>query len=232
MNKVSTFLHSKMNNEPILLDLFCGAGGAAMGYHRAGFKRIVGVDNKPQPNYPFEFILADAMTFPLEGFNLIHASPPCKTFTRMKHLRVSQGTKPTAPDLLTPIRRRLVDGATPYIIENVPGAPLLNPLVLCGSMFGLRVRRHRLFESNKVLWQTQPTCHHKQQGRPVGVWNWGRWGHEIPNGGRSATSLGDALDAMGINWNMTRAEVAEAIPPTYTIYIGVAALKIVGRREG
>src|SRR5678815_3968779 len=118
--------------KPRLLDLFCGAGGAAMGYHRAGFE-VVGVDIKPQPHYPFEFHQADAMTFPLEGFDAIHASPPCQAFCDLKDMHNAK----QHDNLLTPIRKRLAESGVPYVIENVRGAPLDGKLRLCGSMFDL-----------------------------------------------------------------------------------------------
>ena len=143
-----------------LLDLFCGAGGAAMGYHRAGFDEIVGVDIDPQPNYPFEFVQADAMTYPLEGFDVIHASPPCRAYSVMKSLNPDR----KHVDLVASIRERLRASGAIYVIENVPGAPLETVAVLCGSMFGLHssrgyLRRHRLFESNILL--LAPGCNHE-----------------------------------------------------------------------
>lgn len=134
--------------KPRLLDLFCGAGGAAMGYHRAGFE-VVGVDLKPQKHYPFEFHQADALEFLAEHgreFDVIHASPPCQAHTSLKNLHDKD-----YPELIEPTRRLLEKTGLPYIIENVVGAPLRNPILLCGSSFGLRVRRHRLFESNWFL---------------------------------------------------------------------------------
>ncbi len=199
--------------KPRLLDLFCGAGGAAMGYHRAGFE-VVGVDIKPQPTFPFEFIQADAMQYPLDGFNVIHASPPCQKFPRAGHLREAQGGHSTAPDLIEDIRGRLTRYMHLYVIENVEGAPLQG-IRLCGSSFGLRVRRHRLFEASTRL-LTLP-CQHKEQGRPVGVYH--RLGDSIPHGGRTATSLIEAREAMGIDW-MPWSELKEAVPPAYTEYIG------------
>src|SRR4030042_2837765 len=143
-------------NKPRLLDLFCGAGGAAMGYHRAGFE-VVGVDIKPQPHYPFEFHQADALTFPLDEFDAYHASPPCQAFTKYKNLRKDLPSR--YPNLIPSTRRRLTDTDKPFVIENVEGSPLINPIVLCGSMFGLDVRRHRLFECGKFT--VQPlVCHH------------------------------------------------------------------------
>ena len=136
--------------KPRLLDLFCGAGGAAMGYHRAGFE-VVGVDIKPQPHYPFEFHQADAMTYPLEGFDAIHASPPCQGYSPHVSSESSAwaGTRgKDEPRLIGAVRERLVGHA--YVIENVVGArrELRGPLLLCGTMFGLPIARHRLFEMN------------------------------------------------------------------------------------
>jgi len=222
-------------NRPILLDLFCGAGGAAMGYHRAGFD-VVGVDINPQPHYPFEFHQADALTFPLDGFDAIHASPPCQPFTRGQALR--RGKVSEKPDLVASTRDRL-NGGPPWVIENVPGAPLLNPVVLCGSMFGLAVRRHRLFESPIFL--TQPCeCRHREQGRPVGVYH--KMGDQVKGinhkngqivyGGRTAASVEEGGAAMGIDW-MTWPELRESIPPAYTEFVGarlLAALRADGAK--
>lgn len=142
-----------------LLDLFCGAGGASVGYHRAGFE-VVGVDLHPQPDYPFEFWQADALTFDLTGFDAVHASPPCQLHTRAKHLRVAQGGESKALDLVEPTRARLRSLGVPYVIENVPGAPL-HGVTLCGSSFGLKVRRHRVFESNVYI--PPLACDHRAQ---------------------------------------------------------------------
>jgi len=196
-----------------LLDLFCGAGGAAMGYHRAGFE-VVGVDLAPQPRYPFEFHQADALEYPLDGFDVVHASPPCQTFTRAKHLRRAQGKECSSIDCLGSTRDCLRRFGIPYIIENVPGAPM-SGIVLCGTMFGLAVRRHRIFETSPAI--LAPECNHAAQGRPIGVYH--RMKDEIPHGGRTARTLDEAQKAMGINW-MTWNELKEAIPPAYTEYIG------------
>jgi DNA (cytosine-5)-methyltransferase 1 len=136
--------------KPRILDLFCGAGGASAGYARAGFD-VVGVDLNPQPRYPFEFHQADALTFPLDGFDAIHASPPCQAYSTMRR---GLWKDREHPDLIAPIRDRLIGADVPYVIENVEGARrlLVNPVLLCGTMFGLgtkegnQLRRHRYFE--------------------------------------------------------------------------------------
>lgn len=227
---------------PRLLDLFCGAGGASMGYHRAGWD-VVGVDIRPQPNYPFRFYQADAVAIMNCGpdgfvytdkgyvnllrvgnFAAIHASPPCQKFSITANLARAQGKRASEVDLLTPIRPLLQATGLPYVIENVRGAPLINPLVLCGSTFGLRVRRHRLFESNVILEGNGP-CRHAEQGRPIGVYY--SLGDKIPKGGTTAETLEEAQAAMGIDW-MTWAELKEAIPPAYTEHIGRQLLWAVG----
>lgn len=212
--------------KPRILDLFCGAGGAGMGYARAGFE-VVGVDVKPQPRYPFEFYQADAMTFPLDGFDAIHASPPCQLFTRAGSLREAQGGTSSKTDLLTPTLLRLRAVGVPWVVENVEGAAALMPLSmrLCGSSFGLRVRRHRLFLS-RVRIVGRP-CIHGAQGRPVGVYH--RLADEVPHGGRTARTLAEAQAAMGIDW-MTWDELKEAIPPAYTQWIGEQLMVELGRR--
>lgn len=199
-----------------LLDLFCGAGGASMGYWQAGFT-VVGVDNKRQKRYPFEFIQADALEYLREHgheFDAIHASPPCQLFTRAQHLRVAQGKTTQALNLIPQTRELLQATGKPYIMENVPGAPLQG-VTLCGSSFGLKVRRHRIFETNFPV--TQPQCYHKSQGKPVGIY--GSLRDEIPHGGHTAKSIEEAREVMEIPW-MIWTELKEAIPPAYTEYIG------------
>lgn len=195
-----------------------------MGYHRAGFD-VVGVDIVSRPDYPFDFVKADALEFldcgGAEGFDVIHASPPCQAFTRAGRLREAQGGKVSSPDLLEPVRERLRSIGKPYIIENVPEAPLIDPLILCGSSFGLRVRRHRAFETRPVL-VMRPPCNHGTQGRPIGVYH--VMGDSIPNGGRTARTLEEGQLAMGIDW-MQWPELKEAIPPVYTEFIGKQLLE-------
>jgi DNA (cytosine-5)-methyltransferase 1 len=200
-----------------LLDLFCGAGGAAMGYHRAGFE-IVGVDIKPQKHYPFEFHQADAMTYPLEGFDVIHASPPCQAYSAGSRMR--NGYAKEHPRLIEPIRERLKATGLPYIIENVADAPLIGPLFLCGSIFGLAVRRHRGFETNVAM--LAPQCSHFLQGVVVGVYGDHPEDSVIRKGHPAirARSIEHAGEAMAIGWMKTWHEIKESIPPAYTEFIG------------
>jgi DNA (cytosine-5)-methyltransferase 1 len=205
--------------KPRLLELFCGAGGAAMGYHRAGFD-VVGVDHVDQPNYPFEFFCDDALEWAehrvtTASFDAIHASPPCQAFTAYK--RRGDGVGEGYPDLIEETRRLLRQTGLPYIIENVYGAPLENPIQLCGTGFGLDVQRHRLFETNFPLMGV-PCSHGRNAARfqqatnrankrrtvEVGVWR-------IP--------LSEQQRAMGIDW-MALEELTQAIPPAYTEHIG------------
>lgn len=216
---VATRRMSAQTRAPRLLDLFCGAGGAGMGYSRAGFE-VVGVDINPQPNYPFEFHQADAMAFPLDGFDVVHASPPCQAYVR-SGMVAKDGRH---PKLIGPTRDRLkLSGAT-WVIENVPGAPLRVDLMLCGSMFGLEVRRHRWFESNAPIAPWTPPCDHS---RPIT----GVYGHPHGKGGAWRNGKRPMLPsdlptwsrAMGIDW-MTAREIALAIPPDYAEFIGRALL--------
>jgi DNA (cytosine-5)-methyltransferase 1 len=203
------------------LDLFCGAGGASMGLHRAGYE-VTGIDINPQPRYPFTFHHADVMgDLPvyLDDFDFVWASPPCQAFTAYK--RRPEHVAPR-PNLIPAVRTMLRELAPAYCIENVPGAPLEAPVMLCGSMFGLDVRRHRLFETSFPL--LAPDCaHDRQEPRfppatnrtnlrrtvEVGVWR-------IP--------LEVQRRAMGIDW-MELEELSQAIPPAYSEFIGKAAME-------
>jgi DNA (cytosine-5)-methyltransferase 1 len=202
---------------PTALDLFCCAGGASMGLHRAGYD-VTGVDIEPRAEYPFRFVRGDALTIGLGSFDLIWASPPCQGFTAYKRRRNHVAPR---PNLIPAMRERLRATGALYVIENVPGAPLESPVTLCGSMFGLDVRRHRMFESNFAI--LQPTCNHAAQTPrfppatnrtnlrrtvEVGVWR-------IP--------LETQRTAMGIDW-MTLENLSQAIPPAYAEHIGRAAL--------
>jgi DNA (cytosine-5)-methyltransferase 1 len=222
-----------MTSTPRLLDLFCGAGGAGMGYHRAGFE-VVGVDLHPQPHYPFEFHQADAMTFPLDGFDAIHASPPCQLYS----LGTRSG-KVGAPDLIGPVRDRLMATSVPWVIENVRGAAsTLNAgLLLCGSMFGLAVQRHRLFESPMYLWSPQHDCYLAREARdrfPVpDVWLtkpcWNESQRSRAYGVTGEMRLTGTFDfwkgLMDMPWAGRSKELTEAIPPAYTEWIGTQLLR-------
>ena len=214
--------------KPRALDLFCCAGGASMGLHRAGFD-VVGVDIVDRKRYPFEFHRADAMMFPLDGFDFIWASPPCQGYTSMRHAPGAKG----APLLIDAVRDRLQHIGVPWCIENVEEAAwaMRSPVVLCGSMFGLgaqgcRLQRHRLFECNFPL--PPRACEHDD--RPViGVYGGharrraasagGRGTQDVWVGGHAAA----AKEALGIDW-MTLAEMSEAIPPAYAEFIGRSAI--------
>jgi DNA (cytosine-5)-methyltransferase 1 len=200
------------------LDLFCGAGGAAMGLHRAGFE-VVGVDNTPQPKYPFEFILGDALNPPvdLSQFDLIWASPPCQQYSVTRSIYNRD-----YPDLVDDARLLLKQSGKLYIIENVPGAPLENPLMLCGTMFGLRVLRHRLFETNPPIYMAPFTCRHhmpvKKSGRRPNR------DIEFINVTGHFSDVEYAKFAMDIDW-MGQKELSQAIPPAYSKWLGEQMIK-------
>jgi DNA (cytosine-5)-methyltransferase 1 len=218
-----------IEHKPRLLDLFCGAGGCSVGYHRAGFD-VVGVDIEPQPNYPFEFHQADALDFAswhieAGAFDAVHASPPCPAYSLVSGF---QGVAANHPDLVGTVRALLDQAPTPYVIENVPGAPLRRDVVLCGEMFGLRVHRHRIFETRGFFAMQPPHSRHNlrggktncETGPGIARWITGNYAdHE------------DAGDAMGIDW-MGRRELANAIPPAYTEHVGHFLLaEVLARRE-
>jgi DNA (cytosine-5)-methyltransferase 1 len=205
---------------PRLLDLFCGAGGAAMGYHRAGFD-VVGVDIKPQPHYPCEFHQADALTFPLGDFDAIHASPPCQEYSALRALTPDRHY----PDLIAATRDRLVRSGLPWLIENVMPAPLQSGITLCGGMFGLRTYRHRRFETSWLIFAPEHPPHVAKTStfkRPKQFAE----GYHISVTGDVGAWVGPAV--MGIDW-MTGNELSQAIPPAYTEWLGtqlLAALEI------
>lgn len=201
-----------------LLDLFCCAGGAATGYSRAGF-HVIGIDRDPQKRYPFTFIQGDALEFlrrNAQHFDAIHASPPCQRFARPTHL--GRGRE-SHPDLIAPVRELLIASGKPFVIENVPGAPLNAPIVLCGAMFGLQVIRHRQFESNVPIVAPEHRPH--QGGTGTHRWPYAFSGYyEIAGTGQKGWTMPQGRAAMGIDWPMVRRELVEAIPPAYTEYIG------------
>lgn len=206
--------------KPRLLDLFCGAGGCATGYHQAGFD-VVGVDLKYQPNFPFEFHQHDALDYLRNhgsSFDAIHASPPCQHHSSMKSMHNAK----THVDLIPETRRLLRGIDRPYVIENVIGAPMEFPSLLCGTMFGLGVegaelRRHRVFESDSLM--LCPKCRHSKNS-VIGVYGEGvrdsrrKSDKTIPDFGVEQGRI-----AMGIDW-MTLVELCQAIPPAYTQYLG------------
>jgi DNA (cytosine-5)-methyltransferase 1 len=215
-----------------LLDLFCGAGGAAVGYHRAGFDQIVGVDIKPQPRYPFTFVQADALEYLAahgSEFDAIHASPPCQAWSALRCLPWLRDRE--YPELIEPVRLLLKKSGQPYVIENVERAPLLNGLTLCGRMFNLPIYRHRLFECSEVLLSPGHRRHDVVIGhgrmvndRRKGTLNagsskgaWGKQSVVTVAGGQC--SKADAERALGIDW-MQKPELMQAIPPAYTEFIG------------
>lgn len=221
-------------SRPVLLDLFCGAGGSAVGYSRAGWN-VVGVDCEAQPNYPYEFFQVDALevlrwwnrqpqryeALRDHGFGAIHASPPCQGYTQLAAVNAKLGRKQRHEKLIAETRVLLQATGLPYVIENVVGAPLIDPVRVCGTSFGLPLRRHRLFESNRPLVGRE--CDH---GRFTVPRYWTGW---RPNGEHRLSTVvqvyGNAADkhewpdAMGIDW-MTYDELAEAVPPAYTEFIG------------
>ena len=226
----------KGNDAPMLLDLFCGAGGAAVGYSRAGFN-VVGVDIEPQPNYPFPYHRVDAVQFMWDHvldrrvrrgnvFAAIHASPPCQRYCAPSQYNRNRDSY---PDLVAPIRAALMESGLPYIIENTPGAPLHFPLTLCGQMFGLRMYRHRLFETNVKL-DVPPHTKHDARGARNGVIPPPNGYFTITGGKHSQAWTRAAKTAMGVPWMETTREVCEAIPPVYTEHLGVQLMRHVMQR--
>jgi DNA (cytosine-5)-methyltransferase 1 len=216
-----------------LLDLFCCAGGAGVGYHRAGFQ-VVGVDIAPQPNYPFRFIRADALALDREfiaSFDAIHASPPCQSYS---DLAKRNRNADEWPRLIEPVREMLIESGLPYVIENVDGAPLRNPIVLCGTMFpGLRVLRHRLFEANFLLLAPSHGKHPKVHTFDKRKSHFGKTDDmrdfvQVTGGGNC--TIAAARDAMAIDW-MTKDELNEAIPPAYTQWIGERLIAYLSKAE-
>ena len=200
-----------------------------MGYHRAGFD-VVGVDIKPQPRYcGDEFYQSDALGFLHSGFDMVqfdavHASPPCQRFSQMSKCR--PGLADEYPDLVAPVRELLKATGLPWVIENVVGAPLETPVQICGTGLGMKVQRHRWFESNIALWGVP--CQHRENS-----WD-PRYGHATGRKRRRVPVIGEWRvkkhlqdEAMGIDW-MTLPELSEAIPPAYTEFVGAQLLAVIG----
>lgn len=215
------------NKNPRILDLFCCAGGAGMGYSQAGFE-VVGVDIDPQPNYPFSFIKADALTLDsdfLASFDSIHASPPCQSYSVLSKRNANAHEWPR---LIEPVRKILKQSGLPYVIENVVGAPLNNPIVLCGTMFpNLRILRHRLFEANFPIIPPPHGKHplvHTFDRRKSHYGKTDEWADFVMVTGGGNCTIAAARDAMGIDW-MNKNEINESIPPAYTKFIGGQLLR-------
>ncbi len=219
------------NNPQRLLDLFCCAGGAGEGYRRAGFD-VTGVDIRPQPKNPHRFIQADALEYLAahgHEYDAIHASPPCQAHCDLKHMWNAK----EHVDLIGPTRELLKKIGRPYVIENVEGAPLVSPIILCGTMFGLgtsdaELWRHRLFE---ISWGylLVPPCLHRQKPRVIGVYG----GHGRDRRRKVNTqdfSTAERRTAMGIDW-MDGAALSQAIPPAYTEFLGAALMAQMNHRN-
>lgn len=228
--------------KPKLLDLFCGAGGATKGYQRAGFE-VFGVDKNPQPRYCGDhFIEADALEVlrrllrgwmwagnDLGGFDAVHASPPCQRHSAMSRIKDRHLGH---PELVAPTRDLLIEAGLPYVIENVPRAPLINPVTICGAAYcdpleedGKRfyIKRHRLFECSFAL-MVRPCGCSPSRGEVLGIYGGGtRIAKRVNlNGGETGkANKAQAAALMGIDW-MTRVEMCQAIPPSYTEAIGAA----------
>lgn len=205
-----------------VLDLFCGGGGAAEGYAALGWE-VVGVDIDPQPCYPYQFIQADAMTFPLAGFDLIHASPPCQPYSRGVVSRSSKWNDTKGldePALIEPLRERLKATSLAYVIENVEGSPL-DGITLCGSMFGLDIARHRIFETSWfMLAPTHPACRGLVK-KAADRRGWDYRDMSVTGKGRHAGWGDRAAELLGITHPMRQHDLKEAIPPAYTSYVGL-----------
>lgn len=208
---------------PRAIDLYSGAGGAGMGLHQAGYD-VIGIDHCRQPHYPFPFIQGDALNPPIDLtiFDLIWASPPCQKYTMAARNNRRDGV--VYPDLVGATRTMLIGSGKPWIMENVPGAPLRPDVILCGSQFGLPIVRHRLFELS-FPFVLVPPCNHDRDIITVcghGTPSWTRKAR-IKRGQHPNVSVNMKRDAMGISW-MNREELSQSIPPAYAEFLGRAAL--------
>lgn len=216
-------------SRPRALDMFCCAGGAGMGLYRAGFE-VVGVDIKARPNYPFEFHQADALTYPLDGFDFIWASPPCQGYSFGVSSRSSEFSNTRGKDeprLIEAMRDRFSRQSSPWAIENVAGArsSLVSPAELCGCMFGLLSPRLRLFETSfLMLTPSHADGCHGMAKRNADALGWDRRDITVAGKGRHAGTSAKWSKVLGIDWPMSQSELAEAIPPAYSEFIGRAAI--------
>ncbi len=236
--------------KPLLLDLFSGAGGAARGYADAGFE-VIGVDINPQKHFPYTFFQANALDvlnmllsdsglwqgYALDDFAVIHASPPCQEYSSTRHLRNATAARPIIREkLVSRVNLALRETGLPYVIENVPGSPMPDSITLCGSMFGLPIRRHRWFACSHYLYAPGPCQHTDSCINVIGgkIRGYGSLRSQtLYHTAKGETRRREAYfrssvgeKAMGIDW-MTRAELSEAIPPAYTAWIGRQLMDIV-----
>lgn len=200
---------------PLIADLFCGAGGAAMGLYRAGFD-VVGFDVLEQPRYPFAFVLQDALTVDVKTFDAIWASPPCQAYTVAKTMNGMEGRD--YPELIEATRDHVSQHGKPFIIENVVPAPIRRDVILCGRMFDLPLIRHRAFESNILLLGLSHITHNGTTRSHDGFSSFANGADYITVAGHNF-SKEDGQRAMGIGW-MTKQELSQAIPPMYSEFLG------------
>lgn len=205
-----------------------------MGYHQAGFTEIVGIDHLPQKNYPFQFIQADALklTVNLNDFDLIHASPPCQAYSTTRYFTWNK--RKDYPDLLPRVQKLLRECNVPYVIENVVGAPIRKDLLLCGTMFGRRFFRHRLFEIEPRWLMLTPPCAHNgtvKNGDYFCIVGDGHRNRPDKHAVATYCSKANAQEAMGMPWAY-RYEIVQAVPPCYTEFIGKHMLKNIREKNG
>ncbi len=227
------------NDRPKLLGLYCKAGGASVGYYRAGFD-VVGVDIEPQPRYPFPFVQGDAIQYLEEHgaeFAAFHASPPCQRYSEATPMEY----RSNHPDLIAPTRAALLKTGKPFVIENVESARnrLINPVMLCGSSLGLLIERHRYFEINPSMFILTKPCQHRRGAIVEAEINGNTHRVQVPvlctGGGdgkrasrknhRPRGKVEEIRWAMEIDW-MVQSELTEAIPPAYTEFIGHYLLSV------
>lgn len=222
-------------NRPLILDLFCGEGGAAVGYHRAGFD-VVGVDIQPQNRFPYRFLQADALSFlqwlidsrAIQQFAAIHASPPCQRYSTLKSMTTHQYA-----DLLASTRELLIASGLPWIVENVATAPMHQGIEVCGTALGLNVRRHRRFDSSHLLYGPGMCKHHPDN---INIYGHACWTYQ-PNPADVRKDTGKARpmrvllnagrEAFGVPW-MSQQGASECIPPAYTEFLGRQLLVTIG----
>lgn len=211
---------TKSHKRMKLLDLYCCQGGAGFGFEQAGFN-VTGVDLYPQPKHKGKFIQADAIEYLLKyghEYDYIHASPPCQEYSQSSmQFRIAGKSY---PDLISATRAALIEIGKPYNIENVPGSPLLNPVILCGAMFGLPTYRHRHFETN---WGLKQPEHPEHLAKNTKMGRAPKFGEFIQYMGHFS-GVQYVRDFTGLQW-MDQYGLAQSIPPQYSKYIGEQFLK-------